>query len=234
MEREALRDLEILAELARGEQVTQRRLAARLGIALGLTNLYLKRLARKGYIKITSIPPGRLRYLLTPKGITQKTRLTYEYMDHSRQLYRETRMSLRQKLLPLVQHGPHARTQVALYGTEEAAELAFLTLRELGLEVTAVFTEDGGGTAFLGLPVRSLGELTPGGQELVIVASFTPAPHAVARLRARGLSPTQIVTLHHEDEGGIEPPEPAPPKGRLRTGGWPGRIAAGLDQAGAE
>ena len=101
MEREALRDLEILAELARGDQITQRHLAARLGIALGLTNLYLKRLARKGFIKITSIPPRRVRYLLTPKGIAQKTRLTYEYMDYSRQLYRETRTALRQKLLPL-------------------------------------------------------------------------------------------------------------------------------------
>ncbi len=193
MEREALRDLEILAELARSERVTQRGLAARLGIALGLTNLYLKRLARKGHIKITSIPPRRVRYLLTPKGMAQKTRLTYEYMDYSRQLYRETRMALRQKLLPLVQHG---RVQVALYGTEEAAELAFLTLRELGLEVKTVFSEDGAGTAFLGLPVHPLGELTPDRAKLVIVASFTPVPHIVARLRARGLAPEQIVTLH--------------------------------------
>lgn len=69
MEREALRDLEILSELARGDQVTQRRLAARLDIALGLTNLDLRRLARKGYIKITSIPRRRVRYLLTPRGM---------------------------------------------------------------------------------------------------------------------------------------------------------------------
>jgi hypothetical protein len=193
MEREALRDLEILAELARGDEVTQRRLAARLGIALGLTNLYLKRLARKGYIKITSISPRRVRYLLTPRGMAQKTRLTYEYMDYSRQLYRETRMALRQKLLPLAQRG---WVEVALYGTEEAAELAFLTLRELGLDVKAVFGEDAVATTFLGLPVRPVSELTPGAVELVIVASFTPAPGVVARLRAQGLSAAQIVTFY--------------------------------------
>ena len=85
---------------------------------------------------------------------------------------------------------------MALYGTEEAAELAFLTLRELGLEVKTVFGEGGAGTAFLGLPVRPLGELTPDRVKLVIVASFTPAPDIVARLRARGLAPEQIVTLH--------------------------------------
>jgi len=193
MEREALRDLEILAELARCDEVTQRGLAARLGIALGLTNLYLKRLARKGYIKITSISPRRVRYLLTARGMAQKTRLTYEYMDYSRQLYRETRMALRQKLRPLAQRG---RPDVALYGTEEAAELAFLTLRELGLDVKAVFGEDAAAKTFLGLPVHPVSELTPGAAELVIVASFAPAPGVVARLRAQGLSAAQIVTFH--------------------------------------
>src|SRR5580765_5932246 len=60
--------------------------------------------------------------------MAQKTRLTYEYVNDSRQLYRETRMVLRRKL-PLAQQG---RAPVSLYGTEEAAEPAFLTLREGG------------------------------------------------------------------------------------------------------
>jgi DNA-binding MarR family transcriptional regulator len=209
VEREALRDLEILAELARGGQVTQRRLAARLHIALGLTNLYLKRLARKGYIKIATIPRRRVCYLLTPKGVAQKTRLTYEYMDYSRGLYREARTALRQKLLPLVQRG---RSDVVLCGTEEAAELAFLTLRELGLEITGVYGEDGQLASFLGFPVRRLGELTPAGTQLVIIARFTPARDIVARLRAQGFSPAQIVTLY---------PEPGKSRGFLGPGTGP-------------
>jgi len=220
MERGALRDLEILAELARSDRVTQRGLAARLDIALGLTNLYLKRLARKGYIKITSIPPRRVRYLLTPKGMAEKTRLTYEYMDYSRQLYRETRMALRQRLLPLARQG---RAGVALYGTDEAAELAFLTLRELGLEVAAVFSEERAGSAFLGLPVRPLRELAPSGREPVIVASFGAAHDVVARLRAHGVPRERILTLHHERGGGTERPRATP-----------GRIPAPLGQAGAK
>jgi hypothetical protein len=192
VEREAQRDLEILTELARGDLVTQRGLAQQLGIALGLTNLYLKRLARKGYIKITTIPPRRLRYLLTPKGLARKTRLTYEYMEYSLHLYRETRQLLRQGLRPLVGRG---RRRVALYDTGEAAELAFLTLRDLGLEVTAVFGPDGRRGTFVGLPVRPLAELTPGEQDLVIVASFARTDGIVAALTARGLAPEQIVTL---------------------------------------
>lgn len=115
-------------------------LAQKLAIALGLTNLYLKRLAREGYIKVTTIPPNRIKYLLTPKGIAEKTRLTYAYMEYSLQLYRQTRVALRESLIPLAQAG-HRR--VVLCGTGEMAELAYLTLRELGLELAGVVDEDG-------------------------------------------------------------------------------------------
>jgi DNA-binding MarR family transcriptional regulator len=191
MEQEAQRNLEILTELARGEPVTQRRLAERLGIALGLTNLYLKRLARRGAIKITTIPPHRVRYLLTPKGIAEKTRLTYEFMDYSLRLYRDTRQNLRQALLPLVRRGGR---RVTICGTSEAAELAFLTLRELGLEVTAVVGQDGDGETFLGMPVRRLAELSPEDQDVVVVARFNGAEGIIGALVARGLTRSQIVT----------------------------------------
>jgi len=192
MEREAQRDLEILNELARGEPVTQRGLARRLGIALGLTNLYVKRLARKGYIKVTTIPAHRVRYLLTPRGMAEKTRLTYEYMEYSLRLYRETRQALREALLPLARGGAR---RVAICGTSEAAELAFLTLRELGLEVTAILGEDGYQGTFLGMPVGSLADVGPDRQDLVVVATFGPADRVVTVLKACGLARDRIVTL---------------------------------------
>ena len=63
MELQAQRDLRLLDEVARDASVSQRSLAKSLGVALGLTNLYVKRLVRKGYIKITTIPRHRLKYL---------------------------------------------------------------------------------------------------------------------------------------------------------------------------
>src|SRR3989449_6483564 len=97
------RDLEILTAIGEGAPLTQRALSERLGIALGLTNLYLKRLARKGYIKITQFPrkPAvrkRMSYLLTPNGLGEKARLTYEHMAHAASLYRRTRQTLRETL----------------------------------------------------------------------------------------------------------------------------------------
>jgi len=73
---ESHRDLRVLEAVAADGRTTQRRLSHQLGIALGLTNLYLKRLARKGFIKCVNVRANRVRYLITPTGIAEKTRLT--------------------------------------------------------------------------------------------------------------------------------------------------------------
>jgi DNA-binding MarR family transcriptional regulator len=196
MERRQERDLEILTAIGEGGPLTQRALAQRLGVALGLANLYLKRLARKGSIKIVEFPrkPAarkRLRYLLTPRGVAEKTRLTYEHMAYALDLYRRARRTLRESLGQLPERGAK---RIGLCGAGEAAEVAYLTLRELGIEPLAVFTPDGGGQ-FLGLPVRALAEL--GGEELdaVIVATFERPEPMVAELARRGVAPDRIVTL---------------------------------------
>src|SRR5438445_12758550 len=95
---QAQRDLQLLNAVERNVAVTQRSLARNLGVALGLTNLYLKRLVRKGYIKITTIPRSRIKYLLTPQGFTEKSRLTYLYMQYSLSYYRDMRTRLKEMM----------------------------------------------------------------------------------------------------------------------------------------
>jgi DNA-binding MarR family transcriptional regulator len=69
MDVESRRDLQLLEALEQEATITQRTLATRLGIALGLTNLYLRRLIRKGYVKCVTVSPNRLVYSLTPRGV---------------------------------------------------------------------------------------------------------------------------------------------------------------------
>src|ERR1700687_5014544 len=185
MERHVQRDLEILTAIGEGQPLTQRDLAQRLGVALGLTNLYLKRLARKGFIKIVEFPrkPAarkRLRYLVTRTGIAEKRRLTYEHMAYSLSRYRRARQTLRESLGLLPEGG---MKRIALYGTGEAAELAYLTLKEFGLEPVGVFSRDGA-DVFLGFPVRGLAEIP--GEEIdgVVVETFEPPEGPVGELLA--------------------------------------------------
>ena len=196
MERDVQRDLDILTAIDEGRPLTQRDLAQRLGVALGLTNLYIKRLARKGFIKITDFPrkPAarkRLRYLLTPKGLAEKSRLTYEQMSYSLSLYRRARQTLRESLSRLSQDG---LKRIALYGTGEAAELAYLTLKELGLEPLGVFTKAGGGS-FLGFPVRPATEIAEEKPEALILASLDWPEPLVEEVTELGLPAMQVLTL---------------------------------------
>src|SRR6476660_3815639 len=153
MDVESRRDLQLLEALEQEATITQRTLASRLGMALGLTNLYLKRLIRKGYVKCVTVSPNRLVYSLTPKGMARKARLTYEFMKYSLDFYRDARQHLRRSLAHAVAEKQHA----AIYGVGDAAELVFLLLREMGLEPVAVFGPSGGGK-FLGMPVLAIAE----------------------------------------------------------------------------
>lgn len=190
MDQEQRRTLEILTELSGDTPVSQRGLASRVGIALGLINLYLKRLARKGYIKMRAVPPNRVRYYLTPTGFAEKTRLTYAWMEDSLRLYRETRRALKEALAPYARPGGR---RLILYGTGEAAELAYLTLRELGLDVVGVVGADGASGSFLGFPIGTPADLVPEGAELILVASFRGVEGMVDALRRLGIPPERIL-----------------------------------------
>ena len=79
--------LRILEEIEKDNSQSQRELARKLDISLGLVNSFVKRLAQKGYFKITTIPKNRAKYILTPKGFAEKTRLTYEFIQYSFHFY---------------------------------------------------------------------------------------------------------------------------------------------------
>ena len=182
MELESRRDLQLLEALEQESTITQRTLSGRLGIALGLTNLYLKRLIRKGYVKCVSVSPNRLVYSLTPKGMARKARLTYEFMKYSLDFYRDARQHLRRSLAEFV--GPHNR--VAIFGTGDAAELVFLLLKDMGLEPVAVF-EPEKGDRFLGFTVQPIAQHADVQYDVLIVATLERPAGTVKLLRAHGV-----------------------------------------------
>jgi DNA-binding MarR family transcriptional regulator len=194
MDREAHRDLRLLEAVHQDSRVTQRGLATQLGMALGLANIYLKRMIRKGFIKVVNVQPNRITYLITPRGIAEKARLTYEFMDYSLHLYGEVRQHLRTAL----QHCAEVGQRVAICGRGEAAELAYLSLKESGLEPVAVFDSEGGGE-FLGIPVQPLADHAQVEYDLVIVATLDPASTKLTELLNAGVPETKLYPLRRQD-----------------------------------
>jgi DNA-binding Lrp family transcriptional regulator len=188
---ESHRDLRVLEAVAADARTTQRRLADHLGIALGLTNLYLKRLVRKGFIKCVNVRPNRVRYLITPTGIAEKTRLTYEFMEYSLRLFRESRNHLREILEPRVSK-PSIR--VAIFGGGEAAELAYLCLKELAVVPVAAFGSEGGSSLFE-LPIRPIRDHARVPFDMMVVATLDDPAAQIALLQQHGIGPDRLVLL---------------------------------------
>jgi DNA-binding MarR family transcriptional regulator len=145
----------ILLEIESNDGVSQRHLARRLGIALGLTNLLVRRIVAKGWVKVTHIHPNRVRYLLTRAGIAAKARLTREYLESSLLFYAEARERIRERFGELSAEldaaGPTKR--IVFLGAGEIAEIGYVSLQETDLQLVAVIDATRV-KPFFGLPVQ--------------------------------------------------------------------------------
>lgn len=91
--------LNILRQIKYSSKLTQRELATKLGFSLGKLNYCLKELQKKGLIKISNFEKNqnKLRYLyiLTPKGMTHKTKLTIKFMKLKMKEYDQLKRDLK-------------------------------------------------------------------------------------------------------------------------------------------
>jgi DNA-binding MarR family transcriptional regulator len=194
MDLDAYRQLQLLTEISSDDSVTQRRLAKRYRLALGLTNFLIRRLVKKGYVKIVNLQRKRLQYLITPKGLAEKARLTYEYLEYSLALYRHLRTFLTQTLSVILES---KRTRTVLYGTGELAEIALLASQERGLQVVAVVTdEDADGTmTFMGRPVRPVAALSSLAFDWIVLATFKDHRRIIQQLCRAGVPKEKILII---------------------------------------
>ena len=90
---------EVLRKIKEDNKITQRKLANKLGFSLGKLNYCLKALRDKGYIKITNFKknPNKIKYLylITPKGVSQKAKLTIRFMKRKMREYDELKKELK-------------------------------------------------------------------------------------------------------------------------------------------
>ena len=186
------RELRLLEEVDSSPDQSQRQLAHRLGIALGVANLLVRSLARKGYIRMTRLGWRRWAYALTPAGVARKLHLTVAYIERFVDHYRRVRLLLREDLsqLPL-----NTESRVAILGTTEVAELVYLALKDLGVEDIEVFDTTPTVTKFLGMRVQALESMVPAYYSKVVIAAAGNTDKLRGELAACGVSGSQIVEM---------------------------------------
>jgi DNA-binding MarR family transcriptional regulator len=192
MDHKDLRTLQILEEIGGDYLPSQRYLARKLNVSLGLINSFVKRLAHKGYFKISTIPKNRVKYILTPKGATEKTRLTYEYVQQSYRFYKETRQKLRKLFDELLELGIG---RLVFYGANELAEIAFVSLHETPIELVAVVDDRKIGEKFLGDVVQDAASLRELSFDRVLITAVGSREKILKRILEIGVSRSKLLML---------------------------------------
>ena len=144
--------LSLLSVLEDDGHATQRGLAARIGVALGLTNTLLKRAVRKGLVKVKDVPAKRFAYFVTPKGFSEKGRLVAEYLSSSLTFFRQARAEYTDVYAQALGRG---HTRIALYGMGELAEIAILSAQEADAELCGMIHIGSNQAMFTDLTVYS-------------------------------------------------------------------------------
>ena len=90
---------EVLRKIEKVKKFSQRELAQELGFSLGKLNYCLKSLQKKGFVKLKNFQkqPNKIRYLkyvITPKGISERTKLTMNFMKRKMKEYDELKKEL--------------------------------------------------------------------------------------------------------------------------------------------
>lgn len=122
----------LLNEIAQDSKVTQANLSARLGIAVGSVNWYIKRLIHRGWVKVSRLDRTRLKYDLTPEGMAVFTQRAIMYARDSLKTYTSLRGKAKSLVLDLKRQGIKS---VYLDGDDELMDILRLTCMESGLHV---------------------------------------------------------------------------------------------------
>ena len=142
--------LELLDAIEKDSDISQRHLAKKMGIALGLANSYLKRCIKKGLIKIHDAPANRYLYYITPQGFAEKSRLTAQYLSYSFSFYREAGESCKRAYDKARNNGWN---KILLCGISDLAEIASVRAMEMEIDIMGVFSPESNANTFVGKPV---------------------------------------------------------------------------------
>jgi DNA-binding MarR family transcriptional regulator len=204
----------ILDAIETGHPVSQRSLSRELGVALGLTNLLIRRLVKRGFVRVLNVKPNRVRYLITPAGIAEKTRVTRAFLENTVRLYTQTRDQILENLVELsvawpredvakggsiTERSDNGQKRIVFYGAGEVAEIAFVCLQNTDLHLVGI-VDDHVRTPFFKFPVQRPEDLQSGylnGEPFsrVVIMSFRKAEQMRLNLRRLGLPDYQVAVL---------------------------------------
>jgi DNA-binding MarR family transcriptional regulator len=171
---EDMRDLQFLEELEKNPTISQRELSKKFNIALGVTNACIKKLARKGWVRIRGLNHRQIYYHLTSEGMGMKAKLTLKYLAYNVRLYTDLKNLFARKLLEMEKKGVK---NVVFYGIGDEMEVAYVTLQGVNLDLVGIVDDDEEkqGMKLFGYRVKRAEEIPSLRPDGVLITSLTDA-----------------------------------------------------------
>ena len=135
---EELRTLTLFNTVEGSPEINQRQLAQELNVSLGLTNTYLQRVFKKGWVRAKQVKPRRWLYFLTPQGALEKSRLSLSYIHRTLDSFRELKRKGDEHLLILSNKGVSG---IHLCGEDDLTEVLSFCFSGVEIKLLSVIPE---------------------------------------------------------------------------------------------
>jgi len=122
-------EYKIIDEIGKDLNTTQRKISRQIGLSLGMTNIIIKRLIAKGYVKVKGLNRRSFQYILTPRGFAEKIKKTHRYLLRTIDTLRTVREKIQDTVLEYYEKGEKNFT---ILGKGEFADLVEISLRDMG------------------------------------------------------------------------------------------------------
>ena len=138
LQKNELTDYNILKTIESDSTVSQRRLSSQMELNVASVNFALKRLIRKGFIRMVGINPRRIQYFITPEGLREKTQLAYSFFGRNLHFYKEIRSDIESRIVKAT-NGKDA--EIAIYGVGELSEITYMAVSAMNINFIGFFLD---------------------------------------------------------------------------------------------
>jgi DNA-binding MarR family transcriptional regulator len=122
-------EFKIIDEIGKDLNTTQRKISRQIGLSLGMTNIIMKRLIGKGYVKMRGLNRRNVEYILTPRGFAEKVKKTHRYLLRTIDTIKTLKEKIQDTILEYYEKGERNFT---ILGKGELADIVEMSLRDMG------------------------------------------------------------------------------------------------------
>ncbi len=202
-------EFKLLKHVEDSPRLSNRKAADILGVSLKLAHDVLTRMVTKGYFHVKKHHARRWDYFLTPTGISEKARLTYDFIDFSMSFYREARRLSAELCRDLAEQD---KRRVSFLGSGDLAEITYLGVKEWDLSLQHVYDQQPAGKRFMQRDIVPLAQLPKDDADILIVCLYDSAMPLRNNYLPKGLAPLPHMRWIFNCPAEIAQ-DPAPPGG---------------------